>query len=435
MKASPAVALVGLAVAGCATLVSNEPAELADSAARAGTQILVTVPQDEPAPARGLTGAPGQAYQRRRGYGPPPRIDRSLDQLARDYGLRRLRGWPIRSIGVYCEVFEVGPGQDADATIARLGDDPRVDMAERMRQFETLGSHYNDPYADLQTAVTELALEPAHRLATGRGVTVAVIDSQIDIHHPELRQSIRYAEDLVGSGPPGSPEIHGTAVAGVIASAANNTEGIVGIAPDAGLAALRACWAPERNASAARCSSFSIAQALEVALELDTKIINLSLTGPTDTLLGRMLDEAMARGIIVVAASADEPGGQRGFPASHPGVIAAQQETGIHRVAARLLTAPGSEILTTIPAAGYGFFSGSSFAAAHVTGVAALLVERSPGIDGETLAALLSETAGTAESPDAINACRALSRLVPSGGCVDERSVASVRAAPPRSSR
>lgn len=436
MRASSSVALLGLALAGCAALVTREPGELAASDARAGTQILVTVPQTRLPPARGLTGPPGQSYQRRRAYGPPPRIDRNLDRLARDYGLRRLRGWPIRSLGVYCEVFEVGPGQDVDAMISLLGNDSRVDLAERMQRFDTLGAHYDDPYADLQPAVAELALEPAHRLATGRGVTVAIIDSQIDVSHPELRHSITLARDLVTNGPSGPPEIHGTAVAGVIASAANNTEGIVGIAPDARLAALRACWAPDRDTSAARCSSFSIAEALELALDLDAKIINLSLTGPRDALLGRMLDEALARGIIVVAASANGPGGDRGFPASHPGVIAAQSETDADSApTALLLTAPGTEILTTIPAGGYGFFSGSSFAAAHVTGVAALLVEKNPTIDGRTLAALLAETAGTPTSPLAINACRALNRIVPDGGCPERQSVVNVRAAQRRSSR
>ncbi len=97
-------------------------------------------------------------------------------------------------------------------------------------------------------------------------------------------------------------EIHGTAIAGIIASAVNNREGIIGVAPDVSIAALRACWAVVDDGLAAQCSSFSLAQALEVALGLQPNVINLSLAGPDDPLLSRLLDRAIERGIVVVTA-------------------------------------------------------------------------------------------------------------------------------------
>src|SRR5690606_16325449 len=204
-----------------------------------------------------------------------------LDRLAEAHGLERKKGWPIRSLGVYCEVFAVPEDIDLATLIERLRSDPRVDLAQPMNLFETLGG-YDDPYLDLQPAVVELGIERAHRLATGKGVRIAVIDSAVDAEHPELRGQVRIQRDLVTARRrPARAEVHGTAVAGIIASAANNREGIVGIAPDVELASLRACWShPDLADGGARCSSFTLAQALDVAIEIDAALINLSLSGP-----------------------------------------------------------------------------------------------------------------------------------------------------------
>lgn len=408
-----AIVLVLLALAaGCATLDDEAASRNAER------QILVTVQQAESS-AVALLGAPGRRYLRRRDYGASPNVERVLSQLADELELRRVRGWPIPSLEVYCEVLEVPLGESVDDVLARLADDPRIELAQPMNRFHTLGTRYNDPYADLQPAIASLGLEQAHAFATGKGVLVAVIDSAVDSVHPELRGRIGTKRNLVGAGGRlKHGEVHGTAVAGVIASTANNTEGIIGVAPEATIAALRACWPVGPDRSAAECSSFSLAQALEAALNLEPQIINLSLSGPPDPLLALLLDEAVRRGIIVVAAAPDEPAAGPGFPASHAGVIAAQAELGAGRTGARLLLgAPAKEILTTTPGAGYGFLSGSSLAAAHVTGVIALLLEQRPGMDAYEIAALLDATATVVAGAHTINACRALVELRGGGDC------------------
>src|SRR5206468_548036 len=75
-------------------------------------------------------------------------------------------------------------------------------------------------------------------------------------------------------------ELHGTAVAGIIGARADNSVGIVGVAPEAGLMALRACWQAPPDESAAVCSSFTLAKALQFAIDNNAKVINLSLGGP-----------------------------------------------------------------------------------------------------------------------------------------------------------
>ncbi len=410
------IALVVLAAALLASCASSngvrEAAATEDTAAR---QVLVTVRQPATL-AAGLTGAPSQRYLQRR-YGPSPSVDRVLTQLAHEHDLRRVEGWPIQSLDVYCEVLTVPEGRDVAEVIAALNRDPRVDLAQRMNLFDTQAARYDDPYLDLQSAATAMEVESAHELATGRGVSIAIIDSAVDGDHPDLRGRVRLARNLVAEHPLNRDgEIHGTAIAGIIASAVNNREGIIGVAPDVSITALRACWAVGDNGLAARCSSFSLAQALEVALELQPNVINLSLAGPDDPLLSRLLDRVIERGIVVVAAHPTTPESSHAFPSSHPHVLTAHSSlVAVNSDSPYTLAAPANEVLTTTPGAGYAFLSGNSLAAAHTTGVVALLMERQPDLDAERIAAILTATTTYSAGTASINACRAVARL---GGTV-----------------
>lgn len=409
-----------LMLAACGGLPSRTAGDALRGASTA-RQILVTV-RSETAPAAGLAGAPSGRYLNRR-YGAAPGVERTLDRLARDHGLARVTGWEIESLAVYCEVFEIPPGESLDEVIATVRADPRVDLVQRMNLFRTELTRYDDPYVDLQSAAAELELEDAHRFATGRDVLVAIVDSAVDAAHPDLRGSVRLARNLVGArAVPRGGEVHGTAVAGVIASAVNNREGIIGVAPDARLAALRACWPVTAGSPESQCSSFSLAQALDVAFRLAPKVLNMSLAGPEDELLSRLLDRLIERGTVVVAAEARAPGEAR-FPASHPGALVAHSSADPPdaTLASKGFGAPGHEVLTTLPGARYAFLSGNSLAAAHTTGVIALLLERAPDLTAERIAVLLAESAASGS----INACRALDRLNGTRECRHPVEVAS----------
>ena len=418
MRFALAVALA-VVLAACATTPRESSAPAAATAAStASRQILVTVRQSMNL-AAGLVGSPNERYLQRR-YGPAPTVDRILSQIARDHGLRRVDGWAIQSLGVYCEVLSVPSDRDVDAVIAAIAADPRVDIVQRMNTFETqAATRYDDPYLGLQSAATELDVEEAHQFATGRGVSIAIIDSGIDANHPDLRGRVRIARNLVSEHPLARDgEVHGTAVAGIIASAVNNNEGIIGVAPDVSIAALRACWAIANDSLAAQCSSFSLARALEVAIDLKPNVVNLSLAGPDDPLLGQLLDEMIARGIIVVAAQPER--GQNGheFPSSHPGVLAAHSAAQVLDSASPyVIGAPATDVLTTTPGAQYAFLSGNSLAAANTSGVVALLVERDPHLNVARIAEVLTDTTTHEDGRASINACRALERLTDTTFC------------------
>jgi subtilisin family serine protease len=413
------VVVFAAALAACATSSTVPPETAAlESASAAARQILVTVRQPAML-AAGLTGAPNQRYLQRR-YGPSPSVDRVLTQLAHEHGLRRVEGWPIQSLDVYCEVLTVPDERDVGEVLAALERDPRVDLAQRMNLFNTQAAKYDDPYLDLQSAATAMEVESAHELATGRGVSIAIIDSAVDADHPDLRGRVRLARNLVNDHPLArNGEIHGTAIAGIIASAVNNREGIIGVAPDVSIAALRACWAVATDGLAAQCSSFSLARALEVALGLQPNVINLSLAGPDDPLLSRLLDRAIERGIVVVTAHPASSSSSVAFPSSHPRVLTAHSShEPVHSSSPYTLAAPADEVLTTTPGAGYAFLTGNSLAAAHATGVIALLMEREPDLDAERIAAILTATTTYSAGSASINACRALEHVAGTASCL-----------------
>ena len=114
--------------------------------------------------------------------------------------------------------------------------------------------------------------------------------------------------------------------------------------------ALRACWqrqAPTADTPATVCDSLSLAQALHFAIEHDAAVINLSLAGPPDALLARLIDVAIARRLTVVAAF-DPALPHGGFPASHAGVVAVADES-MTAPAPGVYLAPGRDVPTTEP--------------------------------------------------------------------------------------
>jgi subtilisin family serine protease len=298
---------------------------------------------------------------------------RLAGRLARQEGLSIVTDWPIPLLGVDCFVMDLPPSRSADEVAAHFAHSPGVAWTQPMHRFEAKGhpqgSSPNDPLFPLQPAAREWRLAALYRISTGRGVRVAVIDSQIDAAHPDLAGQVEVRRDFV-RGRPAKVEAHGTGIAGVIAARENNGVGIAGVAPEARLMALRACWQTGSDAESL-CDSLSLAEALHFAIDHGAEIINLSLSGPHDVLLARLIDVALAHGVQVVAAF-DPALPHGGFPASHPGVFAVAAD-GVAGSAARVYTAPGRDVPTTQPGGRWGLVDGSSYAAAEVSGLLALL--------------------------------------------------------------
>src|SRR6185503_18556374 len=164
------------------------------------------------------------------------RLDRIPVELAGAHGLRHVGAFPLTSIGVQCLVFEVPANRAMDEVLRRLAADRRVESAQANQVFRNLAAGAPDPYASFQYGARVIHAPQAHRWATGRGVTVAVIDTGIETKHPDLRGRVAKTENFVDGGEQSfAQDRHGTAVAGVIGARANNNEGIFGVAPEADL--------------------------------------------------------------------------------------------------------------------------------------------------------------------------------------------------------
>ena len=411
---------LALACAAAATVaraiepVATPAAEAATSSESARPRIVVAF-ANEPRSAPGPAGATGRRYA-----GDGYRVSQSAERLARhvasEYALREVASWPIRELAMHCVVYEITSGRPAAEVLAALAHDPRVVLVQPLHEFHTLGappgaSAYNDPLYDLQANLPALGIPDAHRRAQGAGVRVALIDTAVDARHPDLSGRIVRDRSFTGANHgAGGSQRHGTAMAGIIAAVANNNIGIVGIAPLAQLEVFEACWQLEPDSDVAACNTFTLAQALAAALESGVPLVNLSVAGPPDPLLSALVQTGLKRGVVFVGAV--DAGG--GFPTAIPGVIGAAGSESV--VPPGALAAPARHVLTLRPDAQYDFESGSSVAAAEITGVIALLMSATPGrLTTDTILSLLKPASTTvsvtAPGPAVVNATAALARL------------------------
>lgn len=388
-------------------------------------RVIVLAVVDRPAPAMAVGGTP-RGYAGTAAYQGSPAARAVASAVARDYQLDELAAWTIRALDLRCMLFRLPNGVDRDALLAKLREDRRVALAEPLRRYRTYSTsttRYNDPYFDLQQGFSAIDAAAAQHWTRGEGVVIALIDTGVDAHHPELRGRIAANRDFVDDdGEQIDADRHGTEVAAIMAANANNKLGIVGVAPAARIDVFRACWPLAPTVGASQCNSFTLAQALGAAIAADARIINLSLGGPADPLLGQLLRVAIARGAIVVGAVPPD-GSLDGFPLRSAGVLAVAAGSGRQDPTGAVLTAPGEDILTAVPGGHFDFASGSSLSAAHVSGVAALLLSLEPDLDAAEMRRLLQSSA--ASGPGAkINACRAVAllRKAPASACTGPAS-------------
>jgi subtilisin family serine protease len=309
-------------------------------------------------------------------------------ELAKKHRLKPSGEFPLSSLRVDCLVFKILDQRNPDSVMEQLRADPRVILVQENQVFEGIQSSENDPLADISYSPRLIHADKVHNLTTGKGIRIAVIDTGAEKDHPDLKDRIQHTDNFVDGGDKTfSQDRHGTAVTGIIGARANNGIGIYGIAPDAKLSVYKACWYPERASAKAKCSSWSLAKALDAAINSGAQIINLSLAGAYDELLNSLLESAHIRGINIVAATLEKQD-QPGFPAELAvaiPVISSDPNGQIVKPAwlsdhPKTVAAPGIEILTTVPKNGYDYVSGSSLATAHVSGIIALLLELKPNL-------------------------------------------------------
>jgi len=325
--------------------------------------------------------------------------DAQADELARRHGLVRLQSQDFPLLGATIGLFRITDRRTVETASRGFATDASVRWVQpNFRYFlqeQKAALTEGDP---AQYANAKLRLSQAHTLAHGANVTVAVIDSGIDVKHPELANTIADSFDALGSKE--GPHVHGTGIAGAIVSHAR----LMGSAPAARILAIRAFGVAPNGAES---TSFVILKALDYAAAHRAQIVNMSFAGPKDALIERGISAAVAKGIVMVAAAGNAgPKSPPLYPAANPNVIAVSATDAQDRLFAAsnrgghiAISAPGVDIFLPAPDEKYQMTSGTSFSAAYVSGLAALMLERNPALKPDEVRAILMRTARDLGAP------------------------------------
>ncbi len=312
-------------------------------------------------------------------------------QLAQAYGLEVLSSRPIVLLNARATLFRVPAGRSEDAALAALQNDPRVRSAQFNMRYQHSDDRRRGPAGIDQYGPRAVRLTDAHQLALGRNIVIAVIDSAVDESHPDLKGAVVQSFDVVG-GKDASADFHGTAVAGIIRS-----RGVVaGVAPQAWIMSVRAFRT--NQGAQPETSTEHLLAAVDLAVTKGARVLNMSFVGRRDQQLHEILKVANRRGIILVAAAGNGgPTAAPAYPAAYPEVIAVtavDEDDNRYEHANRgryiAIAAPGVDILAPVQGGKHELVSGTSFATAYVSGIAALLLERNPGIDTAAIGKLIT---------------------------------------------
>jgi subtilisin family serine protease len=374
--------------------------------------VIMAVPQGYPPDGPFIDDGPRRSQQasRRGASGAPPANERrfvpdevvvelsnsvgtqQIDALQRRFRLTRIESQAFQLSNTTLYRWRIPDRRSVATVIRALDGDRLVASAQPNYVFTLQESEARSEGDPAQYELAKLHLPQAHALAKGNNVLVAVIDSGIDINHPELAGSI--VESFDALAPSTGPHKHGTAVAGLIAAHAK----LMGAAPDAKILAVRAFGPKDVGPEG---TTFSILKGIDWAATHGARVINMSFAGPPDPAIHRSLEAAHKKGIVLVAAA-----GNAGamspplYPAADPNVIAVsatdaedklveQSNRGRHITVA----APGAQILVAIPESGYEVSSGTSYSAAEVSGIVALMLQRKRDLTPDQVRSILQATA------------------------------------------
>src|SRR6266849_4846128 len=325
--------------------------------------------------------------------------DVQADELARRHRLARIGSQNFPLIGGTIGLFRITDRRTIEVASREFAAEAGVRSVQPnfryVLQEQKAALTEGDP---AQYANAKLRLPQAHTLAHGANVIVAVIDSGVDVKHPEFANAI--ADSFHALGSKEGPHVHGTGIAGAIVSHAR----LMGSAPAARILAIRAfAVAPNGGES----TSFVILKALDYAAGHGAQIVNMSFAGPNDALIERGISAAVAKGIVMVAAAGNA--GAKSpplYPAANRSVIAVSATDPQDRLFAAsnrgghiAVSAPGVDIFLPAPDEKYQITSGTSFSAAYISGLAALLLERNPALKPDEVRAILMKTARDLGAP------------------------------------
>jgi thermitase len=284
----------------------------------------------------------------------------------------------IPQLGVHR--LRISSGIDEGQLASVYAHNPNVQYAEP-NYIANIVSDPNDPYyaGGFQWDLLKVQAPAAWDVTTGSAtVSVAVLDTGVDLLHPDLQGKVVASANFSGTATVTDVNGHGTHVAGTIGAATNNNQGIAGLGYNTTLMNVKVMG---DNGSG---SFFAVAHGLVWAVDNGAKVINMSLGAQfQNATLEDAIDYAWSKGVVIVAAAGNESSSTPFYPAAYENVIAVASTDMFDRLAPSSdfgawvdVAAPGGNIYSTLPNNRYASLSGTSVASPHVAGLAALVFTR-----------------------------------------------------------
>jgi subtilisin family serine protease len=314
--------------------------------------------------------------------------DAGIEEVARRYHQRPARRLELPALGWSLAVYKLSSNRDAADLRLRL-------LHLHPQWLADFNTRYQAMAKPKQYARTQVRAPATTRVGAGSGVRIGILDGPVAAGSALAHRRVVTRSFLRADDEPAQTG-HASAIAALIAGW-DRSSGFAGVAPAADLSlgvVLR------RRGNGADTALSAVIEGLDWLLTEKVQVINLSLGGPPNRLLAAAVIAAMRKSVVVVAAAGnDGPGADPSYPAAYHGVVAVTATDSRDRIYPRanqgsylLVSAPGVDVWAPDGAAGH-YATGTSFAAAIVTGAVAVLLQRQPQLSPAAVYQHLCRTA------------------------------------------
>lgn len=317
--------------------------------------------------------------------------DADLDALLKAHGGKRRKLGQSRM-----HVVDLPPGLSEEDVVAKLSRRPEIKFAELDRKFD-VAMAVNDPYVGSEWHLARIGAPSAWDTAQGAGITIAVLDTGVNVAHPDLKDRIvpgfnvynntTDISDLCG---------HGTAVAGTAAASTNNAVGVAGVAGGATIMPIRIAY---QDSTGCHAYASTIASGITYAADHGARVANVSFVGIADSAAVRSASGYMkSKGGLVFISAGNNNIDENVTPDTSYIIVSSTDGSDARSSFSSWgsfvsLSAPGSGIYTTTSAPGYASWNGTSFSSPVAAGTAALVMSARPDLSSAQVESILFKTA------------------------------------------
>ena len=321
----------------------------------------------------------------------PGLSDAALDRILKEHGGKRRKVGQSR-----LHIVDLPAIASEVAVVAKLARRPELKFAE-LDRIVPAALAVTDPYVGSEWHLNKIGATSAWDSSLGRGVTIAVLDSGVNVNHPDLKDRLAAGYNVYGSNTDLTDVCgHGTAVAGTAAATSNNAAGVAGIAGAASIMPLRIAYSDSTG-----CHAYfsTIASGITYAADHGARIANISYTGIAGS--SAILSAARymnSKGGLVFVSAGNNNVDENVVPDPALVVVSATDSNDAKASFSSwgsfvTIAAPGTNIWTTNNSLGYSAWNGTSFSAPVTAGVAALMMAARADLGGATIQSLLYSTA------------------------------------------